>query len=56
MMGTGPYIQGATWQSGSQYLLSRNPRYWDKSNVRNAGVLLKWVTPEIRRGLSCGLW
>jgi len=25
MMGTGPYVQGATWQSGSQYLLSPNP-------------------------------
>jgi ABC-type transport system substrate-binding protein len=25
MMGTGPYVQGATWQSGNQYLLSKNP-------------------------------
>jgi peptide/nickel transport system substrate-binding protein len=51
MMGTGPYVQGATWQSGSQYLLSRNPRYWDKNNVRNAGVLLKYLPSADDRAL-----
>ena len=43
MTGTGPYVQGTTWQSGSQYLLSPNPRYWNKSHVRNPGVLLKYL-------------
>jgi peptide/nickel transport system substrate-binding protein len=51
MMGTGPYVQGTTWQSGSQYLLSRNPRYWDKSNVRNAGVLLNYLPSADDRAL-----
>jgi peptide/nickel transport system substrate-binding protein len=43
MMGTGPYVQGTTWQSGDQYLLSKNPRYWNKGKVRNGGVLLKYL-------------
>ena len=51
MMGTGPYMQGATWQSGSQYLLSRNPHYWDKSKVRNSGVLLKYLPSSDNRAL-----
>jgi len=51
MMGTGPYTQGATWQSGSQYLLSPNQRYWNKSKVRNAGVLLKYLPSADDRAL-----
>src|SRR6516165_5271349 len=51
MVGTGPYVQGATWQSGSQYLLSPNPRYWNKSHVRNAGVLLKYLPSADDRAL-----
>jgi peptide/nickel transport system substrate-binding protein len=51
MMGTGPYVQGTTWQSGAQYLLSRNPRYWNSSNVRNAGVLLKYLPSADDRAL-----
>jgi len=51
MMGTGPYMQGTTWQSGSQYLLSPNPRYWNKSKVRNAGVLLKYLPSADDRAL-----
>jgi peptide/nickel transport system substrate-binding protein len=51
MMGTGPYVQGTTWQSGSQYLLSPNPRYWNKSQVRNPGVLLKYLPSADDRAL-----
>jgi len=51
MTGTGPYIQGATWQSGNQYLLSKNPRYWNKSKVRNGGVLLKYLPSADDRAL-----
>jgi peptide/nickel transport system substrate-binding protein len=51
MLGTGPYVQGTTWQSGSQYLLSPNPRYWNKSRVRNAGVLLKYLPSADDRAL-----
>ena len=51
MMGTGPYVQGTTWQSGSQYLLSPNPRYWNKSHVRNPGVLLKYLPSADDRAL-----
>jgi peptide/nickel transport system substrate-binding protein len=51
MMGTGPYVQGTTWQSGSQYLLSRNPRYWNKSHVRNPGVLLRYLPSADDRAL-----
>jgi peptide/nickel transport system substrate-binding protein len=51
MMGTGPYVQGTTWQSGSQYLLSPNPRYWNKSHVRNAGALLKYLPSADERAL-----
>jgi peptide/nickel transport system substrate-binding protein len=51
MMGTGPYVQGTTWQSGSQYLLSPNPRYWNKSRVRNPGVLLKYLPSADDRAL-----
>jgi peptide/nickel transport system substrate-binding protein len=51
MMGTGPYVQGATWQSGSQYLLSPNPHYWNKSQVRNPGVLLKYLPSADDRAL-----
>ena len=51
MVGTGPYVQGATWQSGSQYLLSPNPRYWNKGKVRNAGVLLKYLPSADDRAL-----
>ncbi|MFZ0216616.1 MAG: ABC transporter substrate-binding protein [Candidatus Dormiibacterota bacterium] len=43
ILGTGPYVKGATWQSGSQYLFSPNPSYWDKSKVKNAGVLMKYI-------------
>jgi peptide/nickel transport system substrate-binding protein len=51
MMGTGPYVQGTTWQSGSQYLLSPNPLYWNQSHVRNPGVLLKYVPSADDRAL-----
>jgi len=51
MMGTGPYMQGTTWQSGNQYLLSRNPRYWNTSHVRNSGVLLKYLPSADDRAL-----
>jgi peptide/nickel transport system substrate-binding protein len=51
MMGTGPYMQGTTWQSGSQYLLARNPRYWNRSNVRNSGVLLRYLPSADDRAL-----
>jgi peptide/nickel transport system substrate-binding protein len=51
MMGTGPYMQGTTWQSGSQYLLARNPRYWNRSKVRNAGVLLRYLPSADDRAL-----
>ena len=51
MVGTGPYVQGTTWQSGSQYLLSPNPRYWNKASVRNAGVLLKYLPSADDRAL-----
>jgi peptide/nickel transport system substrate-binding protein len=51
MMGTGPYMQGTTWQSGAQYLLSPNPRYWNKSRVRNSGVLLKYLPSADDRAL-----
>lgn len=43
ILGTGPYVRGATWQSGSQYLFSPNPSYWDKSKLKNAGVLMKYI-------------
>lgn len=43
MLGTGPYVQGPIWQSGSQYQFSPNPAYWDPSKVKNAGVLAKYV-------------
>ena len=51
MVGTGPYVQGTTWQSGSQYLLSPNPHYWNKSHVRNPGVLLKYLPSADDRAL-----
>jgi peptide/nickel transport system substrate-binding protein len=51
MMGTGPYVQSSTWQSGNQYLLARNPHYWDKSKVRNGGVLLKYLPSADDRAL-----
>lgn len=52
MMGTGPYVQSAaTWQSGSQYLLSPNPRYWDKGKVKNSGVLMKYLPSADDRAL-----
>ncbi|HUY47158.1 MAG TPA: ABC transporter substrate-binding protein [Streptosporangiaceae bacterium] len=51
MMGSGPYMQGTTWQSGTQYLLSRNPHYWNKSKVRNTGVLLKYLPSSDNRAL-----
>ena len=51
MTGTGPYVQGMTWQSGAQYLLSPNPRYWNKSQVRNPGVLLKYLPSADDRAL-----
>lgn len=52
MMGTGPYVQSTTtWQSGSQYLLSPNPNYWDKGKVKNAGVLLKYLPSADDRSL-----
>lgn|SRR5579871_1185131 len=51
MMGTGPYVQGSTWQSGVQYLLARNPRYWNKGQVRNAGVLMKYLPSPDDRAL-----
>lgn len=51
MTGTGPYVQGTTWQSGSQYLLSRNPRYWNRSQVRNSGILLKYLPSADDRAL-----
>lgn len=44
-MGTGPYVQStAQWVSGSQYLLERNPYYWDQGKVRNGGVLLQYIS------------
>jgi peptide/nickel transport system substrate-binding protein len=43
ILGTGPYKQGSTWQSGSQYMLEPNPDYWDKGKLQNSGVLLKYV-------------
>lgn len=44
VLGTGPYVRSATtWQAGSQYLLEPNPKYWDQSKVKNAGVLMKYV-------------
>lgn len=43
ILGTGPYVRGATWQSGSQYLFSPNPSYWNKGKVKNAGVLMKYI-------------
>jgi peptide/nickel transport system substrate-binding protein len=51
MMGTGPYVQGTTWQSGNQYLLSPNPLYWNKAKVRNAGVLMKYLPSPDDRAL-----
>ena len=49
MLGTGPYIQGQTWQSGSQYQFSPNPLYWDPTKVKNSGVLARYVpAPEDR--------
>jgi len=51
MMGTGPYVQGTTWQSGNQYLLSKNPRYWNKGKVRNGGILLKYLPSADDRAL-----
>lgn len=52
MMGTGPYVQSAaTWQSGSQYLLSPNPKYWDKGKVKNSGVLMKYLPSADDRAL-----
>jgi peptide/nickel transport system substrate-binding protein len=51
MVGTGPYVQGTTWQSGDQYVLSPNPFYWNKSQVRNPGVLLKYLPSADDRAL-----
>ncbi|MGH9293455.1 MAG: ABC transporter substrate-binding protein [Acidimicrobiales bacterium] len=52
MMGTGPYMQSSTtWQSGNQYLLEKNPHYWDRSKVKNGGVLLKYVPSADDRAL-----
>jgi peptide/nickel transport system substrate-binding protein len=52
MMGTGPYVQSSTtWQSGSQYLLSPNPKYWDKGKVKNSGVLMKYLPSADDRAL-----
>lgn len=43
VLGTGPYVKGSTWQAGSQYLLEPNPKYWNPSKVKNAGVLMKYI-------------
>lgn len=44
VVGTGPYVKSSTtWQAGSQYLLEPNPKYWNPSKVKNAGVLMKYV-------------
>lgn len=43
ILGTGPYVKGSTWQAGSQYLLEPNPKYWNPSRVKNAGVLMKYI-------------
>lgn len=51
MLGTGPYVQSSTWQSGNQYLLNPNPHYWNKKAVRNSGVLLKYVPSEDDRAV-----
>ncbi len=51
MVGTGPYIQSSTWQPGVQYLLERNPHYWNNSQVKNSGVLMKYIPDEDDRAL-----
>jgi peptide/nickel transport system substrate-binding protein len=51
MMATGPYVQGTTWESGNQYLLSPNPLYWNRAMVRNAGVLMKYLPDPVDRAL-----
>ncbi len=52
MMGTGPYVQSSsTWRSGSQYLLSPNPNYWNKGKVKNAGVLMQYLPSADDRSL-----
>jgi peptide/nickel transport system substrate-binding protein len=52
MMGTGPYVQSSTtWQSGSQYLLSPNPNYWNKGKVKNGGVLMQYLPSADDRSL-----
>lgn len=52
MMGTGPYVQSSTtWQSGSQYLLSPNPNYWNKSKLKNGGVLMQYLPSADDRSL-----
>ena len=43
IVGTGPYVKGDVWQSGSQYLFNPNPSYWNKSKVKNSGVLMKYI-------------
>jgi len=43
IIGTGPYVKGTPWQSGSQYFLQPNPKYWNRSKVKNAGVLVKYI-------------
>lgn len=51
MVGTGPYTQGTTWQSGSQYLLSPNPHYWNPGKVKNGGILMKYLPSADDRAL-----
>jgi peptide/nickel transport system substrate-binding protein len=52
MMGTGPYVQSSTtWRSGSQYLLSPNPNYWNKGKVKNSGVLMQYLPSADDRAL-----
>ena len=43
IIGTGPYVKGATWQSGSQYLLAPNPKYWNPGKLQNSGILMKYI-------------
>lgn len=50
VLGTGPYLKSSTtWQSGSQYLLEPNPKYWNPGKVRNAGVLMKYIPASDNR-------
>ncbi len=51
MMGTGAYVQTSTWESGNQYLLAPNPHAWDRGQMRNSGVLLKYLPDSDDRAL-----